>query len=164
MGFFGKYWKIDGVTASFITRGTENGQYRILFERENASLEQIEGINWAGPVIEKLRDRDCEQGLPDGYGFEVVDITYANNTRSYTVTVQTAQQYLGDVTEYQAKVAELTGRNEEQQDAIAAQEREIATLRDQLAEADELAIALYEGQAAAGNTSGENNVGEETVE
>lgn len=133
MGFFGKYWKIDGVTAAFITRGGVNGQYRVLFERENASLEQIESINWTRPVIEKLTDRDCEQGLPDGYGFEVVDITYANNTRSYTVTVQIAQQYLGDVTEYQVQAAELqaqvtalSGQVTEAQEQAAAREAELA--------------------------------------
>lgn len=132
MGFFGKYWKIDGVTAAFITRGSVNGQYRLLFERENATLEQIEAINWAKPTIEKLTDRD-ELGLPEGYGFEVVDITYANNTRSYTVTVQTAQQYLGDVTEYQAQVAELqaqvtelSGQVAEAQTQSAAKETELA--------------------------------------
>lgn len=133
MGFFGKYWKIDGVTAAFITRGGVNGQYRVLFERENASLEQIESINWAKPVIEKLTDRDCEQGLPEGYGFEVVDITYANNTKSYTVTVKTAQQYLGDVTEYQVQAAELqaqvtalSGQVTEAQEQAAAREAELA--------------------------------------
>ena len=133
MGFFGKYWKIDGVMAAFITRGGVNGQYRVLFERENASLEQIEGINWAKPVIEKLTNRDCEQGLPEGYGFEVVDITYANNTKSYTVTVKTAQQYLGDVTEYQAQVADLQaqvtalgGQVTETQQQAAAREAELA--------------------------------------
>ena len=133
MGFFGKYWKIDGVTAAFITRGGVNGKYRVLFERENASLEQIESINWAKPVIEKLTDRDCEQGLPEGYGFEVVDITYANNTKSYTVTVKTAQQYLGDVTEYQVQAAELqaqvtalSGQVTEAQEQAAAREAELA--------------------------------------
>ena len=144
MGFFGKYWKIDGVTAAFITRGGVNGQYRVLFERENASLEQIEGINWTRPVIEKLTDRDCEQGLPDGYGFEVVDITYANNTRSYTVTVQTAQQYLGDVTEYQAQVADLQaqvtalgGQITEAQAQAAAAEQAAAAREAELASAYE---------------------------
>lgn len=126
MGFFGKDWKIDGVTAAFITRGSANGQYRLLFERENATLEQIEAINWAKPTIEKLTDRDCEQGLPEGYGFEVADITYANSTRSYTVTVKTARQYLGDVTEYQAQVAELRGQVAEAQTQSAAKEAALA--------------------------------------
>ncbi len=155
MGFFGKHWKIDGVTASFIRRTAQNGQYQVLFERENASLEQIEAINWAKPVIEKLTDRDREEALPHGYGFDVVRITYDSSTRSYTVTVQTARQYLGDVTGYQAQVEELTSRNTAQQDMIAAKEREIVSLQGQLEEADELAIALYEAQ---------NNNGEGTVE
>jgi len=107
MGFFGKNWKIDGVTASFVRRSFKNGQYQVLFERENASLEQIEAINWERPVLEKLTDRDNEVGLPEGYGFDLVKITYDSNTRSYTATVQTARQYWGDVTEYQAQVETL---------------------------------------------------------
>ena len=116
MGFFGKHWKIDGVMAAFVRRSFENGQYQILFERENASLEQIEAINWERPVIEKLTNRDNEAGLPEGYGFDLVKITYDSNTRSYTATVQTARQYLGDVTEYQAQVETLQ-RDAAQKDA-----------------------------------------------
>lgn len=151
MSFFGKYWKIDGVTASLITRGGQNGRYQVLFERENASLEQIEGINWAKPTIEKLTDRECELGLPEGYGFEVVNITYANNTRSYTVTVQTAQQYLGDVTEYQAQAAELQARVTDLTSQVAeAQSRTAAAEQAAAAKETELAEAYAEGVESNG--------------
>ena len=151
MGFFGKYWKIDGVTAAFITRGSQNGQYQILFERENASLEQIEGINWSKPTIERLTDRECELGLPDGYGFEVVNITYANNTRSYTVTVRTAQQYLGDVTEYQAQVAELQAQVTDLTSQVAeAQSQTAAAEQAAAAQEAELAAAYEEGVESNG--------------
>lgn len=150
MGFFGKYWKIDGVTAALITRGSQNGRYQILFERENASLEQIEGINWAKPTIEKLTDRN-ELGLPEGYGFEVVNITYANNTRSYTVTVQTAQQYLGDVTEYQAQVTELQAQVTDLAGQVAAaQSRTAAAEQAAAAKETELAEAYEEGVESNG--------------
>ena len=44
--FFGKRWKIDGVTAGPISRHyPSNGRYSVIFERDNAILEQIEKIN-----------------------------------------------------------------------------------------------------------------------
>ena len=151
MSFFGKYWKIDGVTASLITRSGQNGRYQVLFERENASLEQIEGINWDRPSIEKLTDRECELGLPEGYGFEVVNITYASSTRSYTVTVQTAQQYLGDVTEYQAQVAELQAQVTDLAGQVAeAQSQTAAAGQAAAAQETELAEAYEEGVESNG--------------
>ena len=52
MSFFTKSWKFDGVQAAFVMRGSQNGRYLVKFEREFASLEDIEGINWAKPTIE----------------------------------------------------------------------------------------------------------------
>ena len=45
--------------------------------------------------------------LPTGYGFTVRDIQYSAPARSYTVVLQVAEQYLGDVVGYQSQVAEL---------------------------------------------------------
>mgnify|MGYP001543324627 CR=1 FL=1 len=75
-----------------------NGRYSVIFERDDAFLEQIEKINWAKPTIQRLSEDANEQGLPEGYGFKVVDIKYDNSGRHYTVELQTASQYLGDVT------------------------------------------------------------------
>ena len=55
--FFGKRWKIDGVTAGPISRHyPANGRYSVIFERDDAFLEQIEKINWAKPTIQRLSD------------------------------------------------------------------------------------------------------------
>ena len=84
--FFGKRWKIDGVTAGPISRHyPANGRYSVIFERDDAFLEQIETINWAKPTIQRLSEDANEQGLPEGYGFKVVDIKYNNSGRYYTV-------------------------------------------------------------------------------
>ena len=84
--FFGKRWKIDGVTAGPISRHyPANGRYSVIFERDDAFLEQIEKINWAKPTIQRLSEDANEQGLPEGYGFKVVDIKYDNSGRHYTV-------------------------------------------------------------------------------
>ena len=137
---YGKKWKIDGLIAGFVMRMGPGGNYRGVFERENASLEQIEAINWAKPVIEYIGPHGSEPGLPEGYGFDVVGITYDSGCKSYTVELKTASQYLGDVTGYQEEIAALNG-------TVAEKNAAIADLQEQLAEADELAIALYEAQA-----------------
>ena len=138
---YGKKWKIDGLIAGFVMRMGPGGNYRVVFERENASLEQIEAINWAKPVIEYIGPHGSEPGLPEGYGFDVVGITYDSGCKSYTVELKTASQYLGDVTGYQEEIAALNG-------TVAEKNAAIANLQEQLAEADELAIARFEAQTA----------------
>ena len=77
MSLYGEHWKIDDVTVGMIQRGSENGCYRVIIEREYAELPQIEAISWQQPVIEHLRPEvPDEMGLPEGYGFTVERITY----------------------------------------------------------------------------------------
>lgn len=123
MSLYGETWRIDGVSVGMILRGSANGHYKVVIEREFAELAQIEAIHWEKPTVEHLRtDRPEETGLPEGYGFQVVDITYDHAARSYTVELQTAEQYLGDVTGYQAQMAQMQAQMEElTQQAAAAQ-------------------------------------------
>ena len=131
MSNFGETWRIDGIIAAYITRGPSNGQYRVLFERCHGELADIESIRWDHPTVELLRtDVSGIQGLPEGYGFTVADITYDHGSKSYTVTVQVASQYLGDVAGYETRVAEL-----EEQAADAAAQAEEARVRTEAAEA-----------------------------
>lgn len=154
---YGKKWRIDGLIAGFVMRAAPGGNYKVVFERENASLEQIEAINWAKPVIEYIGPHGSEPGLPEGYGFDVVGITYDSRCKSYTVELMTASQYLGDVTGYQEEIAALNG-------TVAEKNAAIANLQEQLAEADELAIALYEAQTAAEDAPAESDAEEVTGE
>lgn len=111
MSNFGESWRIDGVTAAYVTRGPENGTYQVLFERCHGELPAIEAIRWDRPTVESLRsDVAGMVGLPAGCGFTVEDITYDHISQSYTVTVRVAEQYLGDVSGYQSQVAELEGQ------------------------------------------------------
>ena len=123
MSVYGKHWKFDGVQAAFVTRGVANGRYCVLFEREYASIEEIEGINWAHPTIEHTNP-SCpdEFGLPEGYGFEVVRISYDSNDRTYRVELQVESQYLGDVVGYETQVSELEGQVAEAQAQAEAAE------------------------------------------
>lgn len=121
MSKLGTRWEFDGVPAAFVTRSAVNGHYCITFEREEASLEQIEQINWSRPAIQRLTDRQDELGLPEGYGFELTDVRYQHAGRYFVAEVRTASQYLGDVSAYQAQIAELNEKLAEQQAALEAQ-------------------------------------------
>ena len=135
MSLYSTACKIDGVPCGLVLRGARNGAYVAIFERSAASLEDIEQIDWSQPEIQG----ECV--LPPGYGFDVKDIAYRVSDHTYAVTLQVGQQYLGDVTGYQAQVAGL--------------QAEIAELETQLAEADELAISLYEAQLTAADSAEE---------
>ncbi len=112
---YGSPIQISGVPCGLVTRGVSNGRYLAVFEREFASLEDIEAIPWDKPSIAG----ECI--LPAGYGFTVADIHYRANTRSYIVELQVAQQYLGDVAGYEAQVTELESQVSQQQAAIQEQ-------------------------------------------
>ena len=103
MSLYGEKFKIGGLSCGLVLRGSANGEYRVVFEREYASLEQIEALEWDPPILEG----ECI--LPEGYGFMVKDIQYSAATRSYHVVLQVGTQYLGDVTGYQAQVTQLQG-------------------------------------------------------
>lgn len=118
MNHYGICAKICGVPCGLILRDhAENGRYKAVFEREYASIEAIEAIDWSRPEVEVLR---APAVLPEGYGFEVVRITYDSAIKAYSVELKTAVQYWGDVTGYQAAVTDLTEQAE-----AARQEAEI---------------------------------------
>ena len=126
MSKLGIRWEIDGVSAAFITRGTTNGRYCVTFERSEATLEQIEAINWETPAVKSMTESENELGLPVGYGFTLVDLRYQHANQIFIAELQTAQQYLGDVTEYQAQIQALNETIHEQT-AVAEQKSEQLT-------------------------------------
>lgn len=164
MSYLGEKWKIDGLISGAIMRCGLGGNYKVAFEREYASLEQIEAINWSRPAVEYIGLHSSEPVLPEGYGFDVVGITYDSNCRTYYVELKTARQYLGDVTGYQTEIASLNIAAAEKDSLIMEQQRNILDLQDQLAEADELAIALYEARATDGAVAEEPGTEEVTEE
>lgn len=134
MGVFGKACTVDGLRCGVVARRGE--LYCLTFERQYATLEQLEGVNWGKPEI-------CgETVLPAGYGFEVQNIAYQHSTRCWVVTLAVGRQHLGNVAAYVDQVAQLQAES-------AEKDRAIAELSAQLDEADEAAIALYEQLAAA---------------
>lgn len=133
--YYGKRWTIDGVTAGPIhSVYPHTGQYTVLFEREYATLEQIEEINWAKPSVQRIGSYS-ERGLPEGYGFDVVKIEYDSGCRTYKVHLKTARQYLGDVTGYQAQIEELQAAAAEKDSTISAQAAQLVDKEESLAAA-----------------------------
>ena len=113
--FYGKKWTIDSIPTGFVQRsGTE--EYTVRFERENASLDQIEAINWERPEIASLVDETCP--LPRG-GFDVAGITYNHSERTFDVTLRLKAEFFGDVSAYAAELAEKTAAFNEQEQTIA---------------------------------------------
>lgn len=149
MSLYSKTAQIDGLRFGLVMRGASNGVYEIVFERECASLEQIEAVNWAKPTIEG------NTILPKDYGFEVEGINYSSHDKSYRVTVRVARQYLGDVTAYQEQIDELREDKRQLTEQNAAQKEEIGLLEGQLTEADEALISMYEQQATPAVPEGE---------
>ena len=134
---------IDGVRCTVSpVGGLGSGKFRALFERELASLEQIEAISWDNPVI-----AGDSAGLPAGCGYQVDDITYAHGTRTYQVSFHVLTQYLGDVSGYQAQVTQL------ETDLAAAQEE--AENAQQAAQAAQEQVTALEGSLETAQASAE---------
>ena len=153
MSLYGKKWLIDGLPAGIIMRSIPaNGRYTVVFEREFASLEQIEAVNWDKPTVEYIGPHGSEDGLPEGYGFEVEDIRYRSSTKSFDVILKTASQYLGDVTGYQDQIDQLEAASAEKDDTISTQATQIQeqqeTISEQTAALQEKEATITEQTAA----------------
>lgn len=144
MSQLGTRWKLDGVPAAFITRDAASGRYRVTFEREEAALEEIEGIHWDAPTVERVTDSPGEPGLPEGCGFTLVELRYQRTAGVFVAEVETARQFWGDVTGCQTEIDRLTEAVRQQQAAAEEQTRQLQTL-----EAD-LTAAYQEGVEAHG--------------
>ena len=154
MSMYGTSVKIDGLTCGMIHSGgmSDNGTYRLLFEREFASLEQIEKINWAKPTVEYAEKYNGTK-LPVGYGFELTKIDYDHGCKCYNVWIKTGEQYLGDVAGYRAEVDKLNAQLSTTQEELATTQAEVTSLKELTAQQDEALIELYE-KMLEGETNG----------
>ena len=126
--YYSNKTSIDGVRCTVSPEGgLGSGKFRALFERELASLEQIEAIHWDMPQI-----TGDSAGLPEGCGYQVDDITYSNNTLTYQVSFHVQTQYLGDVSGYQAQVAQLETDLESAHEDTAAAQQEAQAAQEQV--------------------------------
>lgn len=155
--FYSNKTIIDGIRCTVSpVGGLGSGKFRALFERELASLEQIEAIRWDMPQI-----TGDSAGLPEGCGYQVDDITYAHGTRTYQVSFHVLTQYLGDVSGYQAQVAQLeTDLETAHEDTAAAQleaqqAREAAQAAQQEAQAAQEQVTALEDSLETAQASAE---------
>lgn len=122
---------VDGIPCK-PSRSNTNGIYHVYFDRKDATLEQIERIDWADPTLENTGDE-----LPQGYGYQIEDIQYLHTYRKFCVRLKVRQQYLGDVTGYQAEISALEA-------SLAAAQAEKAAAQAQAQTAAEAASAAQE--------------------
>ena len=110
------------------------GRYIVRFDKADATLEQIEGIDWAHPTLVGTGD-----SLPSSYGYEVEDRYQYGN---FQVHLKVKQECLGDVTAYAAQVSQL-------QDQLATAQEEKAAAQAQAQTAEEEAAAAQAAATAA---------------
>lgn len=58
----------------------------VVFSRDDATIEQIEAINWEHPDIMQRGERECP--LPQGCAFKVQKISYFHIYRIYIVRIK----------------------------------------------------------------------------
>lgn len=151
--------KIDGVIIDSVRTGARNGEYILTTRGTCVNAEGIEAIDWDQPTIENLSLHfRCQ--LPQGYGYVKDSADYSLERDQWVIKVHVARQYLGDVSQYENRIADLnstiqskdaalTAKNQE----LSAKNQEIESLNSQLTEADEALIAMFEAQE---NESAEN--------
>ena len=86
--FYGVCARICGVPCALVHRGG-NGQYEAVFQRCDASLEDIEGIDWAQPVV-TVHLRTARQFLGDvtGYQAQVEELAARAEEKEKTIQAQ----------------------------------------------------------------------------
>ncbi len=119
---------IDGLNCQTLP-GNGSGEYPVIFQRKDATLEQIEGVHWDKPTLGGKFNT-----LPKGYGFTLKNIEYTSCDSSFHVTVQAQEQYWGDVTaltkEVEAKEKTIQEQAGEIEKAGQALEEKTAELRE----------------------------------
>lgn len=134
MSLYGQKWTIDGVPTGNVKRcGVE--LYKIIFEREYATLDDLDNINWNNPTVVKLIPSE-ECPLPSG-SFTQRSVSYNDKKRFFTVSITLDRECYGDVSAY---VAELETKQEE----LDQKDASLAAMSSDLDEADSTVETLYE--------------------
>ena len=128
MAFYGKHYKIGDLYCGYVHRSGAHGQtYEIIFEREYASLEQIETIDWEHLTVETLPTASVPCPLSADYAYKLIKIDYNSDCRYYTASVQMARRLWGDVTGYQDEIDTLQETVVEKTKAAETAEEEVRT-------------------------------------
>ena len=133
---------VDGIPCN-PQRTNQNGIYHVYFDRKDATLDQIERIDWAHPTLVGTGD-----SLPGNYGYQIDDIAYLHPYRRFAVRLKVLQQYLGDVTGYQAEIQELETSLATAQEEKAAAQEQAQTAAAEAAETAEILDIIVSGEEA----------------
>ena len=133
---------VDGIPCN-PQRTNQNGIYHVYFDRKDATLDQIERIDWAHPTLVGTGDK-----LPGNYGYQIDDIAYLHPYRRFAVRLKVLQQYLGDVTGYQAEIQELETSLATAQEEKAAAQEQAQTAAAEAAETAEILDIIVSGEEA----------------
>lgn len=133
---------VDGIPCN-PQRTNQNGIYHVYFDRKDATLDQIERIDWAHPTLVGTGDN-----LPGNYGYQIDDIAYLHPYRRFAVRLKVLQQYLWDVTGYQAEIQELEASLATAQEEKAAAQEQAQTAAAEAAETAEILDIIVSGEEA----------------
>ncbi len=133
---------VDGIPCN-PQRTNQNGIYHVYFDGKDATLDQIERIDWAHPTLVGTGD-----SLPGNYGYQIDDIAYLHPYRRFAVRLKVLQQYLGDVTGYQAEIQELEASLATAQEEKAAAQEQAQTAAAEAAETAEILDIIVSGEEA----------------
>ena len=150
-GRFGANYSVNGHRTSGERRVDFNKGYSFLFERcfEENTLEEIEKIDWSHVTVKTLDANYPPCSLPEGYSFVVKDIQYIKCYDSFEVTIEVDKQYWGDVTPYQAQIAELTAASEAKDSELSEKNALIAEKAQQIAQKDSKIAEMADAEQAA---------------
>lgn len=149
MSYYGINWRINGHRVGCCHRFGD--VYHVVFERcfEENTLEAVENIDWTNVEIKEVRPGEDTCILPAGYTFVVQDITYEKNSNAFVVALAADKQYWGDVTPYQAQIAELTAASAVKDNELSEKNALIAEKDQQIAQKDGKIAEMADAEQAA---------------
>lgn len=149
MSHYGIKWRINGHRVGYCHRFGD--VYHVVFERcyEENTLESVESIDWTNVEVKEVRSGEEPCVLPAGYTFAVQDITYEKSSNAFVVILTADKQYWGDVTPYQAQIAELTAASEAKDTELSEKTALIAEKDQQIAQKDSEIAAMADAEQAA---------------
>ncbi len=149
MSYYGIKWRINGHRVGCCHRFGD--VYHVAFERcfEENTLESVENIDWTNVEVKEVRPGEDTCVLPDGYTFVVKDITYEKNSNAFVVVLAADKQHWGDVTPYQAQIAELTAASAAKDNELSEKNALIAEKDQQIAQKDSEIAKMADAEQAA---------------
>ena len=149
MSYYGIKWRINGHRVGYCHRFGD--VYHVVFERcfEENALESVENIDWTNVEVKEVRPGEDACILPVGYTFAVQDITYEKSSNAFVVVLTADKQYWGDVTPYQAQIAELAAASEAKDNELSEKHALIAEKEQQIAQKDSKIAEMADAEQAA---------------